>query len=91
MTLNDHLYFENIATSDSQQIVAPKQYGNTINYVSVKASKEFKFGRFALDNTVLYQKADQQDAILNVPEIVTRNTIYYTNYMFKKALFLQTG
>ena len=91
MTLNDHLYFENIATSDSQQIVAPKQYGNTINYVSVKANKEFKFGRFALDNTVLYQKADQQDAILNVPEIVTRNTIYYTNYMFKKALFLQTG
>lgn len=91
MTLNDHLYFENTATDDSQQIVTPKQYGNTINYISVKASKEFKFGRFALDNTVLYQKADQQDAILNVPEIVTRNTIYYTNYLFKKALFLQTG
>ena len=91
MTLNDHLYFENTATNDSQQIVTPKQYGNTINYISVKASKEFKFGRFALDNTVLYQKADQQDAILNVPEIVTRNTIYYTNYLFKKALFLQTG
>ena len=91
MTLNDHLYFENTATDDSQQIVTPKQYGNTINYISVKASKEFKFGRFALDNTVLYQKVDQQDAILNVPEIVTRNTIYYTNYLFKKALFLQTG
>ncbi|WP_367771769.1 putative porin [Flavobacterium sp. WC2421] len=91
MTLNDHLYFENTATVDSQQIVTPKQYGNTINYISVKASKEFKFGRFALDNTVLYQKADQQDAILNVPEIVSRNTIYYTNYLFKKALFLQTG
>lgn len=91
MTLNDHLYFENTATDDNQQIVTPKQYGNTINYVSVKASKEFKFGRFALDNTLLYQKADQSDAILNVPEIVTRNTIYYTNYLFKKALFLQTG
>jgi hypothetical protein len=91
MTLNDHLYFENTATDDNQQIVTPKQYGNTINYVSVKASKEFKFGRFALDNTILYQKADQSDAILNVPEIVTRNTIYYTNYLFKKALFLQTG
>ncbi|TDE06172.1 putative porin [Flavobacterium hiemivividum] len=90
-TLNDHLYFENIATDDSQQIVSPNQYGNTINYVSVKLSKEIKFGRFALDNTLLYQKTDQQDAILNVPEIVTRNTIYYTNYLFKKALFLQTG
>lgn len=91
MTLDDHLYFENTATDESQQIVTPKQYGNTINYVSVKLNKEIAFGRFALDNTVLYQKTDQNDAILNVPEIVTRNTLYYTNYLFKKALFLQTG
>jgi hypothetical protein len=91
MTLNDHLYFENTATDETQQIVTPNQYGNTINYVSVKVSKEIKFGKFALDNTLLYQKTSQQDAILNVPELVTRNTIYYTNYLFKKALFLQTG
>jgi hypothetical protein len=91
MTLNDHLYFENTATDESQQIVTPKQFFNTINYVSVKLNKEITFGRFALDNTILYQKTDQSEAILNVPEIVTRNTLYYTNYMFKKALFLQTG
>jgi hypothetical protein len=91
MTLNDHLYFENTAADDSQQIVTPKQYDNTINYLSVKLNKEIAFGRFALDNTVLYQKADQSEAILNVPELVTRNTLYYTNYLFKKALFLQTG
>jgi hypothetical protein len=91
MTLDDHLYFENNAVDESQQIVTPSQYSNTINYVSVKVSKEIKFGNFALDNTFLYQKTDQRDAILNVPEIVTRNTIYYTNYLFKKALFLQTG
>jgi hypothetical protein len=28
---------------------------------------------------------------LNVPDLVTRNTVYFTNYFFKKALFLQTG
>jgi len=94
--LNDHLYFNDVST-DAQvlvrtQIVAPAQYDKTINYLSVKANKEFKFGKFALDNTVLYQKVDQQEAILNVPEIVTRNTFYYSNYFFKKnALFLQTG
>jgi hypothetical protein len=69
MTLDDHLYFENSATDLQQQIV--NQYGNTINYVSVKV-KEIKFGNFALDNTFLYQKVSQQDAILNVPELVTR-------------------
>ncbi|MCV9926553.1 putative porin [Flavobacterium sp. LS1R49] len=93
--LNDHLYFEDQSTVAEEavrtQIIKPAQYNNAINYLEVKASKEFKFGRFALDNTILYQKVGQSDAILNVPEIVTRNTLYYTSYFFKKALFLQTG
>ena len=46
---------------------------------------------FALDNTFLYQEVSQNDAVLNVPQIVMRNTLYYNNYFFKKALFLQTG
>ncbi|MFV8342326.1 putative porin [Flavobacterium sp. XS2P39] len=96
LVLNDHLYFNDVST-DAQivartQIVAPTQYEKTINYLSVKVSKELKFGSFALDNTVLYQKVDQQDNVLNVPEIVTRNTFYYSGYFFKQnALFLQTG
>lgn len=94
--LNDHLYFADVST-DAQilvrtQIIAPTQYEKTINYLSIKVSKELKFGRFALDNTVLYQKVGQKDKILNVPQIVTRNTFYYSGYFFKKnALFLQTG
>lgn len=94
--LNDHLYFNDVST-DAQilvhtQIVAPTQYDKTINYLSLKVSKELKFGKFALDNTVLYQKVNQQDNILNVPEFVTRNTFYYSGYVFKKkALFLQAG
>ncbi|WP_426095923.1 putative porin [Flavobacterium sp. DSR2-3-3] len=93
--LKDHLYFTDASTTqqklDKSQIVAPAQYNGTINYLSLKIGRELKFGNFALDNTILYQKTQQQDAILNVPEIVTRNTIYYSNYLFKKALFLQTG
>ena len=89
--LTDHLYFENTATEEFQQIVTPNQYGGTIKYVSLKLNKEITFGKFALNNTVLYQKADQQQDILNVPELVTRNTIYFTSYFFNKALFLQTG
>lgn len=90
-TLKDHLYFENTATDSQVQTVSPTQYKNTINYVSAKLSREFTLGKFALDNTILFQKVDQQDAILNVPQIVTRNSFYYSNYMFKKALYLQTG
>jgi hypothetical protein len=90
-SLNDHLYFTNVSTIDNQQLISPKQYENTINYLSIKASREFKWWKLALDNTILYQKVDQQDPILNVPQIVTRNSLYFTNYFFKKALYLQTG
>ncbi|MEN0010776.1 putative porin, partial [Flavobacterium nitrogenifigens] len=34
---------------------------------------------------------DQDSPILNVPELVTRNTLYFSDYFFKKAMFLQTG
>jgi hypothetical protein len=89
-SLHDHLYFSNDNTT-GQQLISPKQYDNAINYISIKASREFKWWKLALDNTLLYQKVDQKDNILNVPQFVTRNSLYFTDYFFKKALFLQTG
>ena len=97
--LNDHLYFSDDyirpvdapATAINVLQVTPKQYGNTINYLSVKVSKEFRWWKLGLDNTVLYQNVQQPDKILNVPELLTRNTLYYTDHWFKKALLVQTG
>lgn len=89
-TINDFLYFTD-TEPDGFQVVTPQQYGETINYLSVKIGKEFKYWKLALDNTVLYQKVDQEADVLNVPEIVTRNTLYFSDYFFKKALYLQTG
>jgi len=89
-SLKDHLFFSNDNAAE-QQLISPKQYTKTINYLSVKVSREFKFRNFALNNTFLFQQVDQEGDILNVPKIVTRNTLYYTNYFFKRALFLQTG
>nr|WP_317129093.1 putative porin [Flavobacterium sp. 270] len=95
--LKDHLYFSDVSSATQRQkdsliqIIKPEQYGNVINYLEIKANKEFKFGKFALDNTLLYQKVDQTDLILNVPDFVTRNTFYYSGHFFKKALFMQSG
>jgi len=97
--LNDHLYFSDDyvrpadapATAVNALLVTPKQYGSTINYLSVKASKEFRWWKLGLDNTVLFQNVQQPDNILNMPDLVTRNTLYYTDYWFKKALLVQTG
>ena len=90
-SIKDHLYFSNDATDSQQQIISPKQYDKAINYLSVKVSREFKWWKLALDNTVLYQQVDQENDVLNVPQIVTRNSLYFTNYFFKKAMYLQTG
>ena len=90
-SFNDYLYFADKEQLQNQQLIKPYQYDKTINYLSVKVSREFKFRKFALDNTILYQKVDQQDNILNVPELTLRHTLYYTNRFFKRNLQVQTG
>ena len=74
-----------------QSFVSPFQETNTINYLKVRYNKEFKLGDFALNNTVMYQNVSQTNQVLNVPEFVTRNTLYYSTDAFKKAMYLQTG
>jgi hypothetical protein len=90
-TLNDHLYFRNTVEGTNQQFIAPKQYSGTINYLSLKVSREFKYNKFALDNSFLYQKVTQSESILNFPELTLRNTLYFSDHVFKRAMFLQTG
>lgn len=90
-TLDDYLYYSNDANTEHYQYITPKQYSGTIKYLSAKISKEFKFKKFALDNTILYQQTAQTIDILNVPKLVTRNTLYFSDYYFKRALYLQTG
>ncbi len=89
--LTDYLYFKPDASPEDQLFVSPAQFSGSINYLSLKVEKEFKVWKLALDNTILYQKSSENDNILNVPEIVTRNTLYFSDYFFKRALFLQTG
>ncbi|MEC4004779.1 putative porin [Flavobacterium sp. SUN052] len=90
-SLNDHLYFKDSIPNSQQQYVKPEQFNGTINYISLKLAKEIKYRKWALDNTFLYQKVAKKDTILNVPELTLRNTIYYSDYVFKRAMFLQTG
>ena len=88
---DNHLFFSDDSTIDNVQLISPKQYEKSIQYLSIKVNKEIKYWKLALDNTLLYQKAEQDDDVLNVPKIVTRNTLYFSDYFFTKALYLQTG
>ncbi|NUY81851.1 putative porin [Flavobacterium sp. MAH-1] len=89
-SFKDMLYFADTAADDTV-ILAPQQHSGSINYLSVKVGRDLKLWKFGLDNTVLYQQVDQESDIVNVPKFVTRNTLYFQDYYFKKALFIQTG
>jgi hypothetical protein len=86
-TITDNVYF----AKDEDDNVKPFQNSATITYLRAKLQKEIRYKNFALDNTVLYQNVSDENNTLNVPQLVTRNTLYYSNHVFKKAMFLQTG
>ena len=82
-TLNDE--------QDLKLIPKVNQHSNSINYLKLKWQKEFNFGKFALDNSFIFQNVDQDQNILNLPNYIFRNTIYFSDHVFKRAMFLQTG
>lgn len=95
-TMDNYTYFgiNSEATQEQTQetsIIIPQQETNVLNHTKVKYEKEFKLGKWALNNTVMYQNVSQANQVLNVPELVTRNTLYFSSNVFKKAMYLQTG
>lgn len=85
--MDEYAYF----TRPEDEGVTPLQFSGTINYIKVKANREFNYGKFSLDNTVMYQAVTSGEEVFNVPQLVTRNSLYYSDHWFRRALFVQTG
>ena len=88
--IDNYTYFS-IISEEKTLVPTVNQNNSTIDYLKIKWNKEFKFGKFALDNSLVYQNVVQDGNFLNVPEFLSRNTIYYSNTILKGALFFQTG
>ena len=70
---------------------SPIQYNERVDYLKIKVDKEIRYKKFGLANTIMYQKVLNGDAVFKVPQLISRNTLYYEDHWFKRALFLQTG
>jgi len=82
--IDNFTYFDTISK--------PVQAKTTLNYVKAKVNLHYTYRNFTLDNTVMYQHVLEGEDFFHVPQLVTRNTFYYANYLFKKkSLYLQTG
>lgn len=89
--IDNYTFFDLEIIQNGVKVIKPRQYNQSIQYLRIKAQKEFRLGKFALDNTVMYQNVTSDDNVLNVPNVITRSTLYYTDEVFKKALKFQTG
>lgn len=93
-TINNHIYFKRDATGFGEEDYIPLQAfqnNKSITYLRAKFENEIRYKNIALNNTILYQNVQDDNNVLNVPEFTTRNTLYYSNHIFKKAMYLQTG
>ena len=93
ISVKKHIQFEKIvndlADSGEYSILPVQQSGN-LDILKLQLGRKINFGKFSIDSKLLFQKSLSDD-IINLPKIVTRNTVYFSTDMFKKALFLQTG
>jgi hypothetical protein len=77
--MSNYLYFKE--TTSAKQIL-PEQTGTNINLIKITLSKDFRMGKFNLNNYIVYQKTDFQD-ILRTPEIYSYNSFFYATKFFK--------
>ena len=70
----------------------PQQFSNQVVYLKAKVNREFKFWNLALDNTIMYQNVSAGKEVFRVPDLVTRNTLYYMDNWFKgDPMLVQIG
>ena len=94
ISVKKHIQFEKLIDDNSSGInnysIIPVQHLNNLEVLKIKLARKIKFGKFSIDSKLLLQKT-MSDNIISLPEIVSRNSFYYSTEMFKKALYLQTG
>ena len=90
-TLTDISNYAYFAANAIDSLVQSFQASENITFLKLKANKEFHLGKLSLNNTVAYQQVSSGKQFLKVPDLVTRNTLYYTDRWFDNALFIQTG
>ena len=93
ISVKKHIQFEKIVNdlADSGEYsILPAQHNGNLDILKLQFGRKINFGKFSIDSKLLFQKSLSDD-IINLPQIVSRNTVYFSTDMFKKALFLQTG
>ena len=69
-----------------------EQHQEKLQHLQLKGKLNYHIGKFYLDATLAYQKVNgNDDNIYNIPDFITRTSLYYRNYLFSRALLLEAG
>ena len=80
--LNNYIYFDKNAQS--------VQYDRAFSIGQLIVQKDFRMGKFHLDNTIALQQNSATE-VLRMPAFFTKNSLYFEGYIFKKKMFTRTG
>ncbi|MBS9767206.1 MAG: putative porin [Flavobacteriaceae bacterium] len=83
-TIHNYTYF------DEKSL--PQQMASPVGILKLKVSNEFTFYKFHLANTLMYQQVTSGASVYRTPKLITRNTLYFQDGVFKgDPLLLQVG
>jgi len=80
--LKNFVYFDTLAK--------PNQCEKSFNVISAFIYKDFKIGKFGIDNKFIYQNVSNSN-ILRLPELTANVTVHFTQSLFKNAATIQPG
>lgn len=75
----------------TELLVSPVQFNGNVVHYGLELAQDFSWKKWNLDARVAYQQVVLGQEMLNLPTINTRTTLYYSDYMFQRALFFQAG
>jgi len=78
--LNNYIYYDTLAM--------PRQTGTPVSIAQLIVKKDFRVGKFHLDNVIAFQSGSE--AFIRVPEIWSKHSLYYWGKWFK-VLNVQLG
>jgi hypothetical protein len=81
-SLQNMIYYDTTST--------PKQFSEKVTYFKGKLQKNFTWRNWIFENTVEYQKADNEN-VIHLPEWMTGHSLSYEKYFFRSALFARIG
>lgn len=82
--IDNYTYFKEVDNPNDiialDKVIEAAQYGN-LNFLKATVEQKFKFGKFHLDNRIVYQKSDAMNVIAT-PELYTWHSFYYDSRWF---------